>query len=232
MKILVSFFLFLSFLSCQKETNEIAQINNQKKLSVRSALFNPVVFNHNNISFVHTETVPSGQIQAIKFGAYSKNKSLKSFLVNSTEVQRDVKDPGSFGLLINASDPKINLFKSNLNLSMDDEACEFEPISVSFNSLPTQISVGSVISWTTSQNYTGQKVLVIANLSDLNAEIYDYQYKILDEDNYVIENAFLEKFNNGSTVFFTVGIAEMVENDDNLFINCHTNYSFERKVIK
>jgi hypothetical protein len=49
---------------------------------------------------------------------------------------------------------------------------------------------------------------------------------------FIIDNTFLDKFPNGSTVYFIVGIAEMVEKGDNLFINGYTNYSFNRKVVK
>lgn len=232
MRTLIFAFFVLTFFSCQKD--DIVPIPNeeQQKLSLRSALYNPIGFNHKNIAFVHTETVPSSQIQAVKFGAYSKDLSLNSFMVNNKPIPQFSHKQGEFGFHINGSDSEINSFKNSLNLSMDNQSCDFDPISVQFNNLPSEITAGSVISWTTSQNYTGQRILVIANLSDLNASIYDYQYRILDGDNFVIDNTFLDKFSNGSTVYFIVGIAEMVEKGDNLFINGYTNYSFNRKVIK
>lgn len=224
--------MLMSFFSCQKDDKEIVPDSSQQKLSLVSALFNPVSFNHKNISFVHTETVPSGQIQGVNFGAYSKDFSLNSFIVNNKSIPRNNLKQGEFGFHINASDPEINLFKGKLNPSMDSQSCDFDPISVNFNNLPSEISVGKEISWTTSENYSGQRILVISNLSDLNASIYDYQYKVLDGDNYIIDNAFLENFPNGSTVYFIVGLAEMVEKGEHLFINGYTNYSFNRKVVK
>jgi len=232
MRILIFAFLVLSLFSCQKDDIVPTPNEGQQKLSLRSALYNPYGFNHKNISFVYTETVPSGNIQSVQFGAYSKDQSLNSFIVNNVAIPELSNKQGEFGFHINGSDSEINSFKNSLNLSMDNQSCEFEPISVQFNNLPSEITAGSVISWTTSQNYTGQRILVIANLSDLNASIYDYQYRILDGDNFVIDNAFLDKFPNGSTVYFIVGIAEMVEKGDNLFINGYTNYSYNRKVVK
>lgn len=129
MRLFISYFVVLLFVSCQKEDVENANNMVRQELSIRAALLNPLDFNKNNIGYVYTESVPSGQTQSVKFGAFSKDNSLNSFLVNGKNILRSANDQSTFGNSINASDPEINSFESKMKLSMDGEICEFEPIS-------------------------------------------------------------------------------------------------------
>ena len=62
---------------------------------------------------MHTESVPSGQIQAVKFGAYSNDHSLNSFFVNNKLIPQLSHEQGEFGSRINSSDSEINSFKNS-----------------------------------------------------------------------------------------------------------------------